>query len=176
MSFKEWLPITKRNRIALFLALASLVMFVTWNCLPYYEEADEPPEGTIAAMAWPQILSPENYLNVFSSPDVDGFLMITAYTGIILGGLLVLLTVPLWQILHASNFVRLPLAVLNLIGGAVMLWHLHDAEQYDPAPYWIPAILLMSLSMLSLSAAFFIFKNELALRETRSHGMLPREV
>jgi hypothetical protein len=170
-AFRAWLPITGRNRVALCLALVSLVMFVVWNCLPYYEDADEPPEGIIAAMAWPQIFSPESYLDVFRSPDVDGFLMITAYFGIILGGLLVLLTVPLWQILHASNFIRLPLAVLNLIGGGVMLYHLYDTEQYDPAPYWIATIFLMSLSMLSISAAFFVFKNELALREARSHGM-----
>jgi len=157
--------------VALCLAALSLVMFVVWNFFPYYESGGQPPDGNIAAMAWPQIFSPDNYLNVFRSPDVEGFLMMTAYSGIILCGLLVVLAVPFWQILHASGYIRLPLAVLNLLGGAVMIWHLYDTEQYDPAPYWTATIMLMSLSMFSISAAFFLFKNELALREARSHGV-----
>ena len=79
---------------------------------------------------------------------------------------MILLAVPLWQILHASSFIRIPLAVLNLLGGGVITWHLFD---FDRAPYWIITIVLMALSLFSISAAFFTFKNELALRVERTH-------
>jgi len=169
MSFEEWLPITRRNRLALGLAVLSVASFVAWNCLPYYEVEGEPSVGLAATVAWPEFFSPDLYLDVFRSPDIEGFLEITASFGVILGGLVVLLAVPLWQILHASNFIRLPLAVLNLLGGAVITWHLFDSVMENPAPYWILTIVLMALSLFSISAAFFTFKNELALREIGTH-------
>jgi hypothetical protein len=171
MKFINWLPITKRNRVALCLAGLSLVMFVAWNCLPYYEMNDEPSVGIVATVAWPEFFSPDNYIDVFRSPDIEGLLASTASFGIILGGLVVLLAVPLWQILHASSYIRLPLAVMNLLAGAVITWHLFDSIMDDPAPYWIITIVLMALSLFSISAAFFLFKNELALREAKSHGV-----
>jgi hypothetical protein len=173
MSFNHWLPITKRNRVALCLAALSLVMFVVWNCLPYYHAEGEPSSGIVATVAWPEFFTPDNYLDVFRSPDIDGFLSVTASFGVILGGLVVLMAVPFWQILHASGFVRVPLAVLNLLGGAVITWHLFDSVGDHMAPYWFITILLMALSLFSISAAFFLFKNELPLREARSHGMSP---
>lgn len=174
MTFREWLPITKRNRVALCLAGLSLVMFVVWNCLPYYQMEGEPSVGIAATVAWPEFFSPDYYLDVFRSPDIEGFLDITAGFGVILGGLVVLLAVPLWQILHASSYIRIPLAMLNLIAGAVVTWHLFDSVIDDPAPYSLTTIVLMALSLYSISAAFFLFKNELALRDARTLGIPPQ--
>jgi|AntRauTorckE6833_2_1112554.scaffolds.fasta_scaffold63653_1 hypothetical protein len=171
MSFREWLPIRRRNKLALGLAAFSFVTFVGWNCLPYYEAEGEPSLGIAASVAWPEFFSPDNYLNEFQSPSIDGLLAITASFGLILGGLVVLLAVPLWQILHASKFITIPLAVLNLLGGVVITWHLYDSAQHDPAPYWIITIVLMALSLYSISAALFVFKNELAQRVARSQGI-----
>lgn len=171
MSFKEWLPVTGRNRVALGLAALALVMFIAWNCLPYYESAGEPSVGIAASVAWPEFFSPDYYIDVFRSPDIEGFLAIMASSGVILGGLVVLLAVPLWQILHASGYVRLPLALLNLLGGAAIIWHLSQEAFNNPAPYWVITLVLMALSLLFISAAFFVFKNELALREIRSHAL-----
>jgi hypothetical protein len=38
----------------------------------------------------------------------------------------------------------------------------------EPHPYWFMTLLLIALDMFVISAALFIFKNELALREERS--------
>lgn len=173
MIFNQWLPITRRNRVALCLAAVSLVMFVVWNSLPYYEAEGEPSIGIVASVAWPEFFDPHNYLDVIRSPDIDGLLSATASFGLILGGLVMLMAVPFWQILHASNYIRIPLAVLNLLGGAVITWHLFDSVIDDPAPHWFITVLLMALSLFSISAAFFLFKNELPLREARSHGLHP---
>lgn len=168
MSFKEWLPITTRNREALVLAFAGLVMFVIWNCLPYYESADTPSGKIAAVAAWPEFFDPGNYLDVIRSPDMDGLLSSAASMGVIFGGLIVLMAVPLWQILHASPFIRLPIALMNLLGGAVVTWYIFlEVSDPNPAPYWITTLTLMATGMFSVSAAFFLFKNELALREER---------
>ncbi len=167
MSLTDWLPITTRNRVALGLAFAGLLMFVVWNCLPYYEYGEVEPEGIMAMILWPQLLNPENYLNVIRSPDMDGLTIVVASLSIIFGGLTVLLTVPLWQILHASIYVRLPIALLNFCGGAVFIWYCFYIISY-PLPYEVITSLLMGLSLLAVSAAYFLFKNELALREERN--------
>lgn len=169
--FKEWLPITARNRVALGLAALALVMFVVWNCLPYYESEGEPSVGVAATVAWPEFFSPDNYMDVIRSPDIEGILSAAACMGVILGGLVVLLIVPLWQILHAALYVRLPLALMNLLGGATVSWHLFENAYHSSTPYWFVTLLLMSLSLFFISAAFFTFKNELVLREARIHGL-----
>jgi hypothetical protein len=170
MSFLEWLPITRRNRVALLLAFAALVMFVVWNCLPNCEFAgDTEPDGIVATSLWPEeILSPVLYVQTFKAPDMDGFLAVAACMSLILNALVTLALIPFWKMLHASSFVRLPLAFVNLLGGAVIVWHLVANASEEPQPYWYAILLLMAAGMFALSAALFVFKNELALREERA--------
>jgi hypothetical protein len=168
MSIKDWLPIRIQNRVALLLAFAGLVMFVVWNCLPVYHSHGEPPVGIAATVAWKEVFSPDSYLPTLRSPDVEGFLEIAAYLALMQSGVVTLAAVPLWKLLHASPFVRLPLAAVNLFGGAVVLWHLYDYGWDDPPPYSVALLLLIALSMLAISAALFTFRNELALRSERA--------
>ncbi len=168
MSFlRDWLPITTRNRVALFLAFAALVIFVTWNCLPIYDFHDQPPVGIAVEIAWVEVFSPDNYLPTIKSPNIDGFLEMAAYLALMQSGVVILAAVPLWKLLHASAFVRLPLACVNLLGGAVVLWHLNEYAADDPPPFAIALLLLIALSMLAISASLFAFRNELGLREDR---------
>lgn len=168
MSIKDWLPIRIQNRVALLLAFAGLVMFVVWNCLPVYHFHDEPPVGMAATVAWKEVFSPDSYLPTLKSPDIEGFLEIAAYLALMQSGFVTLAIVPLWKLLHASPFVRLPLAVVNLFGGAVVLWLLYDYAMEDQPPYSFALLLLIALSMLAISGALFTFRNELALREERN--------
>lgn len=167
MSFREWLPITTRNRVALFLAFAGLVMFVGWNCLPVYHFHDEPPVGLAVTVAWPEVFSPDSYLPTLRSPEIEGFLEIAAYLALMQSGIVTLAAVPFWKLLHASAYVRLPLAAVNLFGGAVVLWHLSEYGLDDPPPYSAALLLLIAMSMLAISAALFTFRNELGLRSEK---------
>jgi hypothetical protein len=168
MSFKEWLPFTKRNRVALALAFLALVMFATWNCFPYYAWEDEAPEGLVMMVVWPETFSPDNYLSAFRSPDVETFLEIAAYMALVQSGVVTLFAVPFWKLLHASAFVRLPLAIANLFGGAVVVWHLLEYGLDDQTPFAVATLAGIALGMFVISAALFTFKNELALRGERS--------
>lgn len=164
MSFiREWLPITTRNRVALGLAALALVMFVLWNCLPHYKyeyDVVTEREGSIAMALWPDILSPDLYLMVRKDPDFQIFLVIAAFMSLIQSALVTLAAVPFWKHLHASPYIRLPLAIVNLLGGAVILWLITDASRH-----WVAPLILMALNMFALSAALFTFRNELELRE-----------
>jgi len=170
MSFREWLPITKRNRVALAFAFAAMVIFVVWNCLPNYESPGFEPDGIVATSLWPEaVFSPDIYLIVFKDPNMEGFLVIAAFMVLILNALVTLATVPFWKLLHASPYIRLPLAIINLLGGCVILRHLRELilADVEPAPYWVPSLLLIALGMFALSAALFTFRNELGLRREK---------
>ena len=163
-----WLPITTRNRVALGLAALSLVVFVIWNCLPHYAyPAATEPDGIVASFIWLGVLRPDHYIRVFKSPDIDGFLGIAANMALVQCALVTLAGLPFWKLLHASAFVRLPLAFVNLIGGAIVVWFFIRYDSDDPRPYFFAILSLIALNMFALSAALFVFKNELALREER---------
>jgi hypothetical protein len=169
MSLKEWLPVTMRNRVALLIAFAALVIFITWNCLPYYEYGETEPDGIVAMKIWHEgVLDPDPYIMVLKSPDVDGFLSIAASMALIQCGLVSLAVVPFWKHLHGSAYIRLPLAAVNLLGGGVVLWHLSEAGSDYATCGVIATLTLIALNMFALSAALFIFRNELALLEERS--------
>ncbi len=162
---KDWLPITVRNRVALGFASAALVMFVTWNLFPYYEFGAKSFDQRIVTIIWPEMVDPDSYLNVIRSPDIDGFLSVAASMATLMNGLLVLTIVPFWKMIHASKFLTLPLAVANFAGGLVVLWILFKENLHsDPVPYQAATLSMIALTMLVLSAALFIFKNELGLR------------
>ena len=165
MSLREWLPITTRNRVALGLAFAALVMFVVWNCLPNYEYGGATePDGIVAMTLWPELVfSPDIYLMVFKEPNMEGFLVVASFMAMIQSALVTLAAMPFWKHLHASPYIRLPLAIVNLLGGAATLWLIIDASRH-----WVAPLILIALNMFALSAALFVFKNELALREERA--------
>lgn len=171
MSFRDWLPVTKRNRVALGLAFAALVMFVVWNCLPTYHYRDSKPHGIVATSLWPQTVRPNMYIMAFKDPNIRGFLSIAACMALIQNALVTLAVLPFWRLLHASSYIRLPLAIVNLFGGGVMLWFI-QLRYGDTPPFWLTTMSLIALSMFAISAALFVFKNELAQREERGR---PRE-
>jgi hypothetical protein len=172
MSVSEWLPITGRNRVALCLAGLSLVMFAVWNCLPLSLLDDEVggSTGIIASVFWSTVFSPDVYLTAIRSPGLWEFLMVAICLATLSGGLVILLTIPLWEMLHASPYLKLPVAWLNLAGGVAWccLAILFFSLVREPGSGYMS--FLMSLSLFSISASFFLFQNELMLREAKKHA------
>lgn len=166
-AIKDWLPITVRNRVALGFAFAALVMFLVWNFLPNYPNGETEPDGIVAMDLWSSVFDLDNYIHVIKSPDIDGFMVIAACFSLTQSGLLVLAILPLWKILHSSLYVRLPLAVVNLAGGLLVLWLVFEDGIEGRNIIYLVAMVLLAFSMLSLSVAMFIFKNELGLRHER---------
>jgi len=163
-AIRNWLPITARNRVALGFAVAALVMFVTWNCFPSYEYGSRIYKGLVITEIWIDIVDPDFYLHVFRAPDMDGFLAVAACMTLLLNGIVVLAIVPFWKVLHSSNYLRIPLAVANFAGGSVVFWLISKMETEYLDPYRDATNLLIVLTMFALSAALFIFKNELGIR------------
>jgi hypothetical protein len=166
MTFREWLPITGRNRVALCLAALSLVTFIVWNCFPHYEYDDSPVRRIVATSGlWSDIFSPGLYMDIIRSPDIDGFASIASFLALMLNGMAVIVVIPFWRILHASSYLRIPIAMVNLAGGSGIVWIL--ASGYASSS-WHVALNVMALGMFLMAAAFFTFRNELALRDERS--------
>ncbi len=167
-AIKDWLPITKRNRVALGFAFAALVMFVTWNFLPYYEYGAMSSNQRVLIIIWFGMVNPDNYLNAIRSTDIDGFLWIAHSTALLLNGILVMVVIPFWKMIHSSEYLKMPLAVANLVGGLMWYSNLYEIFRYKDSDYSTPYLyatyLLIALTMFTLSAALFIFKNELGLR------------
>jgi hypothetical protein len=97
---------------------------------------------------------------------VDGFLSVAASVALIMNGLIVLTLVPLWKILHASIYLRLPIALVNLLGGAVVLKYSIESliKEHNDAPFQNLTLFLIALTMLTVFLSMLIFKNELELR------------
>lgn len=168
MSFRGWLPITARNRVALCLSALSLVLFLVWNFLPYQNGFDGPSEEIFATHIWPEVFSPGIYTHAIRTPIFDDSLVIICFLSLPLSGLVILMGVPLWKVLHASNYIRLPLALMNLIGGSAIAWiPIKIGLSFGTNPIFFAPLVFMILSMFSVSAALFIYKNELALRNGR---------
>lgn len=169
MKFKEWLPITKRNRVALGLAALALLIFIVWNCMPTYDSVGcTAPDGIVATSLWPEeVLSQDIYVDTFKDPSLDGFLSVAACMALILNALVTLALIPLWKMLHASAYIRVPLCVINLLGGAVIVGIVFANGSDEASPYWFTLLLLIASGMFTVSAALFLFKNELALREEK---------
>jgi hypothetical protein len=169
MSFREWLPVTTRNRVALGLAALALVIFVVWNSLPFYVSSDQLPVGIVATVIWPEVFSPDNYIRAFRSKDFGDFFDFTVSSlAVIQCAFASLLAMPFWKTLHASPYIWMPLAFVNLIGAAIHLWFALFYGLKDPKPNSIMLPFLIALNMLTLYAALFTFQNELAQREERN--------
>jgi hypothetical protein len=167
-AIKDWLPITVRNRVALGFAGLALVMFVTWNFLSYNNRDEGWVAGMAAMKIWPPVFSPSSYVVVVGFLGYyDGFKIVAMMVSLILSGLTVLVILPFWKILHASTYVRLCLAIMNLAGACATLLFAFESITWSVS--YLPGMIfvLMALSMLALSASFFIFKNEIGLRHER---------
>lgn len=167
---REWLPITRRNRIALGFAFAALVMFLVWNCTPFYPYGRNEPDGLAATKLWPQVLNVRIYIRVMRSPDIMGFVGVAAMMAMILNALVVLAVVPFWKIFHASAYLTAPIAVVNFLGGFVFCWAISEIGFNDAPAFAIFILGMMTCSMFALAAAMCIFKNELQLRHEREVG------
>jgi len=165
MTFREWLPETWRNRNALLLALASLVLFCGWNFMPYYDSRDASQEGVVAYHLWPEVVSPSSYTQAMKTKDPDAILGVLASLTVIFTALICVLTIPLWRVIHISAFLRLPPAIMTLIGGLVVGKFFVEAmlegnEFYNPHPVMELSLLLICLNMFASSAALFLMKHE----------------
>jgi hypothetical protein len=166
-SLKDWLPITKRNRVALGVAVLALVMFVSWNFTPTYSYGESTPDGIVAMDLWPAVCSLDIITDVIKSPDIDGFLELAATLALFQNGLVLLIILPFWKMLHASVYIRLPLVLINLAGGAAVFWFVFDnGLELDDLQelFELIALCLIAMSMISLGISMMIFKNELELR------------
>ena len=167
MSFKRWLPIRHRNRVALCLAALSLVMFVAWNLWNVTYEWGSMGNG--ASNTWPLVFSYRSYIyRGFGIVDLEWLAVRCIFVSLPLNALVSVLLIPFWKALHASPMIRIPLAMLCLAGGIATVCYAH-VQHFEPTGSgWDWILRFMASSLLLNSAALLTFKNELTLRDERS--------
>lgn len=163
-TLKNWLPITKWNRVAVGFIFMGLVMLVTWNFIPVYEVYDSHPQGLALEVIWGEVFSLDFYLDAFKSPSIDDFISICACMALIQNAVVLLVGLPFWKIFHASNYLKVPLALVNLVGGLIVLKFFFESFMDNETFSTQVILLLIAMSMLAVFLAMLIFKNELELR------------
>lgn len=171
---KDWLPMTKRNRVALGFAFAALVMFVTWNLLPFYDYDYDSPDisyirdGVMFMQIWSKYYDPDYYTDMIRSGEISGLMKLSMVISYLINSLLVIFLIPFWKFVHLTKYVTIPLGISGFAGGCIWVFaYIHLTKIQNNAPYMEMRFLLTSLSLLALSASLFIFKNELGLRHER---------
>lgn len=166
MILREWLPITRRNRVALCLAALSLVMFLGWNFWPVSYDGE--PSGNGASNTWPEVVSYRTYVYRRVGVDLEWFTVRCIFISLPLNALVSVLLIPLWKVLHASPMIRVPLAMLSLAGGIAAACYLFRLPGVPADSGWDWILSFMASSLLLNAAALLTFRNELAIRDERS--------
>jgi hypothetical protein len=174
MSFREWLPITKRNRVALAFAFLGLLCAVGWNFLPWYMWSyssaglewipDDRPAG---AVIWPDVISPNTYrIARFRELGLLGFLFPLASVSIALHALSALLAVFLWEMIHQAGHLKTWLGIANAVGGAAILM-LRFSGVFGHVSHTL-VIAVIALGMFSTAIALFTYDHEMIMRRQRA--------
>lgn len=161
--------------MALGFAFAALVMFVGWNLMPVYQTNVESFQelvrsGWFFQYLWPEVFDPNVYIEAFYSPSIKQFIDVFLSLSYLMNAFTVLLLVPFWKYFHQSCGIRVFIFLPNFLGAMIKMkyaiqWHcIADQLPVIIYPYHQTADYLAISSMLAVSGAVSIFKNELGLR------------
>lgn len=169
MSFREWLPITRRNRVALAFAFLGLLCAIGWNFLPWYywsysyRGVEWVTDGNANSAIWPLVFSMNSYQQMdFSNVKLYAILKPLGCMSLLLNALTVLAAFFLWEMMHQTRHLRIWLAVANAVGG-VAVFLLRFGEPLGHSTQSLVAVVI-ALGMFSTAAALLVFRNELPLR------------
>ena len=161
MTFQEWRPQTRRNKIALCIGLFSLLLFIGWNLAPMrVTRFDDESEraGMVIIHLWPIIFDVITDFSAFRNVhDTNHLFSAVVSLSILFLACLQLFVIPLWQMFSQSKILRWLAAVICFIWFGIfayfLLPHIND---------WKPDIYfpLIMLNFLVLGIALVWFQNE----------------
>ena len=158
MQSNNLIPRTTRNRIAMFIGLLSLGLFITWNLLPITEETSQGAEvRTMATMFWPSIY--DSLLQIDASNlDIEEILSAMATILVTLLAVISLSIVPAWKLWQASALLRIIPSILMLLGFGIVLYFTFKETVVDDSDRLI--LFTISANFLTTAIALLLFKNE----------------
>jgi hypothetical protein len=173
MTFREWLPITRRNRVALAFAFLGLLCAIGWNFLPWYywsysyRGLEWITDGNAGCAIWPLVFSASSYQPVdFSDFRLYVMLKPLACVSLLLNALTVIAALFLWEMIHVIKRLRTLLAIAHVVGGVTVIL-LYFVESFSHSTQSLVAV-VVAFGMFSTAISLFLFKNELALRSARN--------
>jgi hypothetical protein len=165
MSFQQWWPKTKRNKIALCIAIFSLLMMIVWNLGPRSIPNDNFYQNysfyrTFAYKIWPDIYKLVSNFRQYDSSKMNGLI---ASLSLMLLVCLQLTMIPLWRIFSQSKVLRFIPAVICLIGFSVFGYNISKHDYYTWQKFY-PYYLIL-LNFLTTIISLMTLKNEAAVNE-----------
>lgn len=185
-AIRNWLPITKRNRLALLIVSAALLLFVVCNFLPYYV-CDEYPRFYIISNnqeditayrkpiykclfykeLWSDVFDQDSYVKLLRSPDIDALLSLVTNVAFLCNTVIMFMLIPFWKIFHSTSYLRMPIAIANFIFAFRSLQiSIYFHMGYAPVSS-ATIFMLIAIVLASVGSALIIFENELAVRHER---------
>jgi hypothetical protein len=157
MQTNRWFPRSIRNRLAMFLGLVSLGLFITWNLLPRILASYHGSKIRTAAGFWSDIYYSLLKIN---SAKLDAYEIMSAMATILVT-LLALINfsfLPAWKLWQASALLRVIPATLMLIGFIIVFYFtFKDFRVFNKNVLFFFTI---SANFLTTAIALLLFKNE----------------
>jgi hypothetical protein len=158
MTFQEWRPQTRRNKIALGFALFSFLLMIGWNLAPMYNGPFglQTYQGIVAVNVWPGIY--DDTMQSLTDYDIDNMPGLIAGFCLVLLIFLQLTITPLWRIFSQSKLLRYIPAVICLIGFGICAYYCLP-NNYDTWHEIYP-LYLITINLLTTSIALILLKYE----------------
>lgn len=160
MEHSSFFPRSKRNRIALWLALLSLVLFVAWNLMPNYQYNYEydilERKGYTFQKIWPDIIRIIMRLNNYSITSQQALLSLMC--GLVIFHAIVMISlIPAWKFWQSSSIVRIiPSVLISFCGGILIIFLM----KIPGSIHEIIPISFMTASIFTTALSLLCFKNE----------------
>lgn len=158
MTFHEWRPQTRRNKIALGMAIYSLLLMIGWNLAPMYNGpfSEETYQGIVAVTVWPSIY--DDIGRSFTDYDIDNTPGLIADFCLVLLVFLQLTIAPLWHIFSQSKLLRYIPAVICLIGFGICAYF-SLPKDYNTWQEMYP-LYLITINLFTTCITLLLLKNE----------------
>ncbi len=158
MTFQQWRPQSRRNKIALGIAFYSLLLMIGWNLAPMYNGpfSEETYQGIVAVNVWPEVY--HGIVESFENFDPESIPELIASFSLVFLVCLQFTIAPLWQFFSQSKLLRFIPAVICLIGFGICGYFCLP----DDYTTWqeIYPLCLITLNFFVTSVALLLFKNE----------------
>lgn len=158
MEHQSFFPRSTRNRIALGLAILSLLLFFAWNFMPAYKLVSHDTyerDGFTFQDLWPDILNGTTlaFRTALLGPNILAALLCFLF---ILHCLVMMSIIPAWKLWQSTFILRLIPAILIIACGLIFCYLLRSGR---PLHYYTTHS-LVAANIFTTALSLLCFKNE----------------
>ena len=156
MTFHDWLPNTRQNKIALCVAIFSLLLMIGWNLAPMYDDSRHGSinQGIVVAHLWLTIY--DMVMQVIRDYQPEHLSFLISCLCLVLLACLQFTIVPFWRIFSQSKMLRFIPIFICLLG---FLYWGYMIISLDAAGEMYP-LYLITINFPTTCIALLLFTSE----------------